>query len=180
MKKKPNWEKHKDMWEIEERENRAYVGLYEIVAEQLKEDKRQEAETYQNQLSENVLKPFFYAQEKAKLHHIIKHNTIMNEFVLIYPKDRHVILIPVRVTDEKGIVSVRYFVYLPEEKRMYKWTYFKPYVVANNVPDSHVNETLGQLTRWTFAYSTLDDESFWKQYVLVKELGGYKYLIPTD
>jgi hypothetical protein len=38
--KDPNWEKYKDMWGDEERENRAYIGLYELVADQLKKGKR--------------------------------------------------------------------------------------------------------------------------------------------
>jgi hypothetical protein len=40
LKKDPNWEKYKDMWEKEEKENQPFVGMYEIVADQLKEEEK--------------------------------------------------------------------------------------------------------------------------------------------
>ncbi len=40
LKKDPNWVKYKDIWEKEEKENQPYIGMYEIVADQLKEEKK--------------------------------------------------------------------------------------------------------------------------------------------
>jgi len=174
-KKDPKWERYKDMWETEELENRDYIGMYKMVTDQLKDMKKQEAEAYQKQISTTLLQPFFRQQENERLHHIIKHNTILEDFVLIYPKDRHVLLIPVKVTDDKGVTSVRYFVNLPGSSRVYEWTYFKPYISKGYV-DDHINESLGSVTKWTFANTTLDDDNFWNNFVLIKQGNAYKYL----
>ncbi|HEY4322475.1 MAG TPA: hypothetical protein VGN20_00775 [Mucilaginibacter sp.] len=176
LKKDPNWEKYKNMWAEGERTNRDYIGLYLIVADKLREEKQKEAKVYKNQLSETTLEPFFKAQVKSGQNHIIKYNKILNNFVLIYPKDRHVILIPVKVTDEKGTATVRFFVMLSGSHHIYEWTYFNPYALNNGYAGESINKMLGSITQWNFAYDTLDDASFWNNYVLLKQVDEYKYL----
>lgn len=173
--KDPKWEKYKDMWETEERENRDYIGLYTIVADQLKEAKKVDAKHFQRSYSEQVLDPFFNKEVQTKSDHINKFDKILDEFVLIYPKDRHVILTPLKVTDEKGNTNVRFFVTMPGSSQIYEWTYFSP-IAIKGYADALINGTLGKLTKWTFAFDTLDDNDFWNKYVLAKESSGYKYL----
>lgn len=175
-KKDPKWERYKNMWETEERENRDYVGLFEIVANQLKEEKKQETDVFKKNISATVLMPFFKEQVKSKLNHIASYDVILNNFVLIYPKDRQVILTPLKVTDEKGAKAIRFFVTVPATKQIYEWTYFKPHALDKGFADNPINEMLGSVTKWTFAYDTLDDTEFWNKYVWAKEGTDYKYL----
>jgi len=171
-----DWERKKNMWKMEERENRDYIGLYEIVAEQLKEEKESEELNYLKLISETILIPFFNEQAKTKLNNIAKFNSILDDFVLIYPKDRHILLSPVKITDEKGNIYIRYFVIVPATKHVYEWTYFKPYLLEKNYADSPINKMMGSITQWDFSYKTLDDEKFWNNYVLFKSGDQYKYL----
>ena len=175
-KKDPKWDRYQDMWATEERENRDYVGLFEIVASQLKEEKKQEADLYKNNISATILTPFFQEQVRSKLHHIAAYDNILNDFVLIYPKDRHVILTPLEVTDEKSAIAIRFFVTFPATKQIYEWTYFKPHPLDKGFADNPINEMIGSLTKWTFAYNTLDDADFWSKYVEVKDGNDFKYL----
>lgn len=41
--KSPEWEKYKNMWETEEREDRDYIGMYKIIADSLKNEKAKAA-----------------------------------------------------------------------------------------------------------------------------------------
>lgn len=173
--KDTKWEKYKAMWETEERENSDYIGLYTIVANQLKEDKKSEAKHFQQNYSKQVLDPFFKKQTESGSNHINKLNKILDNFVLIYPKDRHVILTPLKVTDEKGNVTLRFFVTMPNNTQIYEWKYFSP-IPVKGYADGLINDTLGKLTKWTFAYDTLDDTNFWNKYVLLKEGSDYKFL----
>lgn len=173
--KDPKWEKYKDMWETEERENRDYIGLFDIVADRLKEGKKAEAIRFQQNYSKQVLDPFFSKQAQAGVNHIKKFDKIINEFVLIYPKDKHVILTPLKVSDEKGDIVLRFFVSIPGNSEIYEWTYFSP-TPLKSYPSEGIIQTLGTLTKWNFAYSTLDDTGFWNKYILAKEGSRYKYL----
>ena len=173
--KDPKWEKYKDMWETEEHENRDYIGLYIIVADQLKEEKDVETKHFKQNYSKQLLEPFFKNQTNIGANHINKFDKILDDFVLIYPKSKDIILIPLKVTDEKGIVTIRFFVTMPNSPQIYEWTYFPP-IAINGYADGVINDTLGKLTKWTFAYDTLDDTNFWNKYVLIKDGNGYKYL----
>lgn len=175
-KKDPEWETYEDMWETEERENRDYVGLFKIVANQLKEEKEQEANVFKKNVSATILTPFFKEQVKSKLNHIVAYDRILNDFVLIYPKSREVILSPLTVTDEKGVKAIRFFVTVPATKQIYEWTYFKSHTVDKGFADDSINKMLGSVTKWNFAYDTLDDTEFWNKYVWAKEGNDYKYL----
>jgi hypothetical protein len=175
-KKDPKWEKYKEMWAMEEREDRDYIGLYEMVAEQLKAEKKDGANGYRKYLSDNVLRPFFKEQAIAKLNHIVKFDAILNDFELIYPKDRHLVLSPVKLTDEKGDTYIRFFVVEPATKHIYEWTYFKPYLLNKGYSDEPITKMIGSLTQWNFSYDNLDDADFWNNYVLTKDGNDYKYL----
>jgi hypothetical protein len=113
---------------------------------------------------------------KSKLHHIADYDDILDDFVLIYPKDRQVILTPLTVTDEKGAKAIRFFVTFPATRQIYEWTYFKPHALNKGFADNPINEMLGSLTKWNFAYDTLDDAEFWSKYVGIKEGNDFKYL----
>ena len=55
--KDPNWDKYKDMWASEELENRDYIGMYELVADQLKQESATADSVFKAQLYNKVLLP---------------------------------------------------------------------------------------------------------------------------
>jgi hypothetical protein len=175
--KDPNWEKYKDMWESEERENRDYIGLYELVAESRKKEDEAIRDAYHDKIVNEILLPFYNKQIKSKANHIVKLNDEPKYFTLIYSKSKEAIINPLKVTDEKGITSIRYFVLIPKTNEIYEWTLVKPNIIKKGeYADSPVNDTMGSATQWTYAYKTLDDTTFWNEKVLLIEGNTYKYL----
>jgi hypothetical protein len=175
--KDPDWEKRKLMLESEERENRDYIGLYELVANTRKEEDNAKRDAYNDRIRDEILLPFYNKQIKSKANHIAKLNEGAKYFTLIYSKNKEAIINPIKVTDEKGVISIRYFVLIPNTNQMYEWTLVKPNILkGGEYADNPVNNTMGSVTKWTYAYKTLDDDAFWKEKVLLKDEGNFKYL----
>jgi hypothetical protein len=172
----PNWEKYKKMWETEERENREYIGQYELVADQLKNEKEAANSAFRKRLITDLLIPFYDRQVKSKLNHISK-AAKPEEFNLIYPADMHIVINPIKITDENGVTRIRYFVFFPQKNEVYEWTLITPHVLGKNeYTDEPILKTMNALTTWDYSYKTLDDQPFWDEKVLTKEGAGYKYL----
>ncbi|MGZ3822975.1 MAG: hypothetical protein ACXVB6_20450, partial [Mucilaginibacter sp.] len=70
--KDPQWEKYKNMWADEERENRDYIGQYELVASNLKKEKEVADKAFRNHIKTDIMVPFYYACVKSQSNHIIK------------------------------------------------------------------------------------------------------------
>lgn len=174
--KDPKWEKYHDMWEMEERENRDYIGLYAMVADKMKEDYKALTKKWELSIANEYLNPVLDAQVKAKANHIVSYNPVLKDQVMIYSKARRIILSPVQVIDEQQTKSIRWFITLPADHKVYEWTRFKPYIMNNGFADDGIVPTLSKITKWDFSYTTLDDENFWKNEVLLKEGTHYKYL----
>jgi hypothetical protein len=177
LRKNPDWEKHKDLYETEERENRDYIGIYKLVADQLKQVAATADSTFKDYEFNNVLLPFYEQQVNLKLNHFRKITKNDGYYCLIYPKDKQILINPVEVTDENGVNQVRYFVLIPETKGIYEWTLVKPNILkTEEYSDNPINNTIGALTKWNLSYKTLDDDSFWQNNVLAKDGTVYKYL----
>jgi len=175
--KDPNWEKNKDIWESEEREDRDYIGLYEIVADKMKAENAAFDSTFRSQFVTTNLVPFYNKQIKSRLNHIVGLVDRTGYYSLVYPKDKHIILNPIEVIDEKGIYSIRYFVFIPKTNEVYEWTLVKPNILKQGeYTDDPINKTIGALTEWNFSHDTLDDNTFWDEKVLGKDTNGFKYL----
>jgi len=175
--KDPNWEKYKDMWASDERENHDYIGLYTLVADELKKEKEAEDRAFRNQITTSYLLPFYNKQVKLKLNHIIKLTSNPKDFNLIYPKDKRVVINAISITDEKGTITIRYFVLLPETNEVFEWQLVKPNILhKNDYTDNPISNTINAFTKWDFSCPTLDDDIFWSKRVLLKEDGNYKYL----
>lgn len=174
--KDPDWEKYKDMWAMDEREDRDYIGLYEIVANKLKEENAAADLSFRKLQIAGLLLPFYQDQVRLKSNHIFKADT-PEVFYLIFPKDKHVILNPIKITDEKGIMSIRYFIFIPKTNEVYEWIFPERNVLGKDgYTDEPINKAIGALTVWDLSYKTLDDDNFWNEKVMAKDGAGYKYL----
>ncbi|MDO3625496.1 hypothetical protein [Mucilaginibacter sp. BT774] len=174
--KDPKWEKYKLMWDTEERENRDYIGMNEMIANSLKNDKEEDNRVFKEKMIKDILLPFYKAQIQSHSNHIIKLEDTSEDFLLIFPKDRHVVLNPIRITNENGITTARYFVLLPNTKELYEWTLIRPTLLNVTHNENPIIYALSAFTIWDYSFKTLDDDAFWNYKVLAKEGGNYKYL----
>ncbi|MEO7213770.1 hypothetical protein [Mucilaginibacter sp.] len=174
--KDPDWEKYKKMWADDEKENREYVGQYELIADELKAGKREAEKKFRQRLVDLIL-PHYENMVKSKLNHFAKLGANYQFLNLIYPASGDVVLNPFKVVDENGVARIRFFVLIPKDNQLYEWTLPKPYVLKKGeYTDEPITNTIKAFTTWNFADETLEDDAFWKEKILLKDGGSYKYL----
>jgi hypothetical protein len=116
----------------------------------------------------NVLIPFY---EKQSFPFTFSESTT----ILIYTGQRDVVIHPALIADEKGDLSIHYYVFL-NGNEAYEWTYF-PVESASELSIETVKTKLNALTGFFFEqYSIIRDQRFWDQYVLKKNGENYAYL----
>lgn len=177
--KDPEWNLYGEtIWKTEEKENRDYIGMYEIVATELKKIKDQENEKLDSTLSHSIFIPFYEKQVKNNPLDFAKYSMLYKKLTLIYPRERNVILNPLMVTNSKGEKTLHFYLAFTDTKTVYEWTYFKPKIIAEKVwhYGSDLIDQLKTITEWNFAFTTLDDKNFWDKYVLTKSGDNYTYL----
>ena len=172
LRKDPDWEKYgTSMWKTDEINNRPYIGLYEIVANNFKKELEKENVIFDK--SKTALFAQFYLNLKSKnaqtYHKISEHS-------LIYPADKSIVLNPTLITSKDGKKTIHYFVILANQNSVFEWTYFEPKKVTDNLYGSEVVDQISGLTDWNFSVDNLNDLGFWKKYFLQQTGGKYKYL----
>jgi hypothetical protein len=173
LKKDPEWDKYGDsIWETEEANNRDYIGLYEIVANVMKNENSEQNSEFEKQFVEKIFKPNYELLKKKDPNQYSK----ISEHSLIYSKTRKVAVNPVLITDNKGIKTIHYFVALDNSKDFYEWIYFTPIQVKDDFFGNEVVEQISSLTDWNFSNDNLNDIIFWNNNVLLKTGNDYKYL----
>ncbi len=167
-----DWEKYgESIWKTEEINNRPYLGLYEIVANNLQKELEKENSEFDKIKKELFAQ--FYLKLKSKnsetYHKISEHS-------LIYPADKSIVINPTLITSKEGKKTIHYFVILDNQNSVFEWTYFEPKIVTDNLYGSQVVEQISALTDWNFSVDNLNDMEFWNKYVLYKTESKYKYL----
>lgn len=159
--------------------NEGYFGLYEIVANQLKQEKRKQDEEFSEFIKTDFLPKFYesYCNENH-FNGYVKMNG--NDIPLIFPSDKSIILSPILLDKSNGIKELHFFVLIPNGVNnyiVYKWNYFEPIKPQyDSMYGQEVNKQLNQITKWNFSFDTLDDKNFWNNFVLIKTGDDYKYL----
>jgi hypothetical protein len=179
LKQNPDWNKYgKNMWKTQESNNRPYVGYYEIVANGLKQKKKEENENFEQRISETIFIPFYEKSITQNPKEFSKYSMMYKKLTLIYPEKRDVILNPIMITDGKGQNTLKYFLTFKDEKTIYEWTYLTSQTLPKKAwhYGSDIIEQLKPITEWNFGFNTLDDKIFWEKYVLLKTGNSYKYL----
>lgn len=151
------------------------------IIKQTKKEKINQAFRYYLELA--VLQPL---AEKLRIHHSNKYDKIVGmygaeHFTSIFPANKRTVLL---VTGAKGQTengyTVRYLLYMPGEGSIYEWEYFpscnSSFYDAGSVIDQLKTVTYWDNPGYLHSSCTLDDDRFWKQYVLLQENGEYKYL----
>lgn len=172
LKQDPDWEIYgESIWKEDEINNRPYIGLYEIVANSMRNDLEKENAEFDN-IQTGLFATFYL---KLKSGNPETYNKI-SEHSLIYPSNKSVVINPTLITNKTGTKTIHYFVMLDNKPNVYEWTYFEPKVVIDDYFGSQVVDQISSLTDWNFSVDNLNDMKFWNNYVLLKIGDNYKYL----
>ncbi|TCC89189.1 hypothetical protein EZ428_15925 [Pedobacter frigiditerrae] len=172
LRKDPDWEKYgTSMWKTDEINNRPYIGLYKIVANNFKKELEKENSIFDK--SKTALFAQFYQDLKAKNPQAYQK---ISEHSLIYPTNKSIVLNPTLITSKDGKKTIHYFVILANQNNVFEWTYFEPKKITDDLYGSEVVDQISGLTDWNFSVDNLNDMDFWKKYVLLQADGKYKYL----
>lgn len=171
LKNDPDWDEYGDnIWQTEEINNRDYIGLYEIVANQLIKDLKEKNDSYEENTKE------IFQRKYDSLEASSSEYTKISKHSLIFPKDRNFALNPVLIENSKGEKTIHYFLLTNNSKSFYEWTYFKPKKVDDRYYGDDVVDQISGLTDWNFSVYNLNDSKFWEKHVFKKESQGYSYL----
>ena len=135
-------------------------------------------------ISNDVFKPFYENQKKQKPVEFNDYALLdKDEFILIFPKTKEVILNPIQIINSSGEKQIRYFLLFKKNMQIFEWTYFVQHPLDEKKikkPIWHygsiIMAQLETLTKWNFSFATLDDKNFWDKYVLAGSGDNYKYL----
>lgn len=170
--KDPTWDKYgKSIWQTDEINNRDYIGMYEIVAESL----RDKIQIENNVFKTKTKQQFSTLYEKLKKEYPETYIEI-DEHSLIFPTNKSVVINPAVIKSSKGVRTIHYFVLVSDKNEFYEWTYFNPKVVKEIFFGDEVVDQIGSLTNWNFSVDNLNDKKFWAESVLLKINDTYKYL----
>ena len=179
LRKDPKWEEMKKSWESQERLNRPYIGMYQIVKDFLETQRLHEKAAFEKRIRKEFYKPLIDSLGKDNFFPLTWNGVEEYELVLVYPEKKDIVLSPVKIKDKDGKMRLHYYIIIPATKEVYEWTYFKPEIAGDRyetMAATVMNRSMSTLTQWNFSHETLDDDNFWKKYVLLKENGSYKYL----
>lgn len=175
--KDPEWEKNKEMWASNAQEDRPYIGLYEIVATQLMDEREASDKLKHQAITDRYINPV--TEKLQKKYETAQIKPASRDHVLIYPTDERAILCPVKVK-ESGKDEVLLYVVLVKQPdntyKTYEWTYLRQIDFKNTKSGPDLIDQLNTVTRWNYAYTRLDDDKFWNERVLLKSGGSYQFL----
>jgi len=180
LREDPEWQKnYASGYRNFELENRPYVGMYKLVANQIKTERMAKEAALEQRLLEEYVKPLL-PKLKSKYDYedlTLKHGVV--DFMMLYPLANDVFICPIRVRNKEGKKWIQYVVLIPNVKGrydLYEWTYLNPDDFVNEKNDPRFSEQIKTLTKWAFGYEYLEDEAFWQNYVLKKEGNSFLYL----
>lgn len=179
LKQEPDWDEYGEtIWKTQEINDRPYVGLYEIVANQLKKETAEKAKNFHQNIIEEVIRPLSERIKVEGNYEIVSLKQMSKDYLLIYPNDKSILLTPIKVKEKDGEMFLRYFVLIPNKDNYdtYEWNYLDPKKFKNTQLGPSFMDQINTLTTWNFSFKNLDDKEFWDKYVLVKSNGEYKYL----
>ncbi|MBX2922236.1 MAG: hypothetical protein KF746_08600 [Chitinophagaceae bacterium] len=162
-----------------------FVGMPELVAYIKQEEKQALLKAHSHYLYLETFKPMMDRLRAEYFEAYTEFITLYSlEPTLIFSTCRNFVLTPIMVKNAKEEYHINWFFRHGDEKKMYRWNYFNPetYHSSFHYSQEIIND-LSTLCYWndhTYLNSscTLDDDHFWKSYVLINENGRYKYLEP--
>jgi len=179
LKQEPDWDEYGEtIWKTQEINDRPYIGLYEIVANQLKKEAAEKAKNFDQNIIEEIIRPLSVRIKMEGNYEIVSLKQMSKDYLFVYPNDKSILLTPIKVKEKDGEMFLRYFVLIPNKDNydIYEWNYLDPKKFKNTQLGPSFMDQINTLTTWNFSYKNLDDKEFWEKYVIVKSNGEYKYL----
>lgn len=179
LKQEPDWDKYGEtIWKTQEVNDRLYIEYYEIVANQLKKEAAAKVEYFDRNLIDEIIRPLSEKIKTEKNYEIVSLKQMSKDHLLIYPTDKSIILIPIKVKEKDGEFFLKYFVLIPNKDNydIYEWNYLDQKKFKNSQLGPSFMEQINTLTAWNFSYKNVDDKEFWEKYILAKARDNYRYL----
>lgn len=160
-----------------------YIGYPSLVGYIMQEEKMQVMQAHQRYLVLDVIEPFLRQLRATRFNEFKRIST--RSFIhpeMIFSTHRDYALIPLIVVNQQNEGHLYYFFWHAQEKTMYRWKYFDLKKVDDDYNyDEDIIEDLSKLTYWNTtnflqSFCTLNDDIFWKHYVLAKDKDNYRYL----
>lgn len=177
--KRPDFEKYEHLKD-DARRNTPYVGMYNIVARALRQQKSEEYDRFEAELTEEMMQPLLDKLVSEQPDRFQTYSKLRDNFIYIYPEDKSLILSPLLVVDDQARRRIQYFVLFPDDGAVYEWIYLESTYIEDykGYFGSKIINQLSPIVEWNFGYDTLEEPTFWNSYVLEKDNGEYKYLRP--
>jgi hypothetical protein len=152
--------------------------LYEIVADGLKIEQSEMNKNFDKTIIETYVNPYITELTSNGNYEQVTLNQMSKPHLLIYPKEKNIIICPYNIKRKKEDKFINYLVLIKTESGYdpYKWNYLNSDDFKNKANGPSFMEQIKTLTDWNFSFKTLDDSEFWKKYVLLKEEDDFKYL----
>lgn len=160
-----------------------FIGHPSLVGYIMQEEKMNVMQAHQRYLALDVIEPFIRQLRATRFNEFKRIST--RSYIhpeMIFSIHRDYALIPLIVVNQQSERHLYYFLWHDKDKTMYQWKYFDlKKVDADYNYDEDIIEDLSQLTYWNTtnflqSFCTLNDEHFWRNYVLAKEDNNYLYL----
>ncbi|PQJ12037.1 hypothetical protein CJD36_009625 [Flavipsychrobacter stenotrophus] len=175
--KEPEWNENKNtVWNTEERENRPYLGMYDVVATRLKKEQADSIQKMEHRITDRYLVPILNKAAKP-VGKTAGQQFDLEKVSMVYPSDLSRILCFVH--EAEGQKQSTMIVLLLKDGpgfRAYEWTYLSQdkYRIKNQSTD--FLDLVNTLIDWNFAWPALNSDLFWNKYVLARDGNSYKYL----
>jgi hypothetical protein len=160
-----------------------YGDIPYIVSSIMADRKEALNKAYSRYLNETIFIPFSRKMRIYFPNEFCKFQGLYSEdFELIFPESKEYLLMVTRVKNSESEYKLVYFYYDQMNKDFYQWIYPKPRISSFSYHYAEdIIDDLKGICDWDsylFLNSsrTLDEQSFWDNYVLKLENGGYKYL----
>jgi hypothetical protein len=169
-----------EIFESQVEENLPYVGMYEIVAENLKNEKYKNLTKVKSEINSKNFTPFFKQLQRENPGEYAYFKEYPDGYELIFSSGMNAFICPVYYRTKSVSQKLKFFVFLPDNPgEIYLWTEPGTVEVESWQGGRHVIETMMEYTRWDYGYRTLDDTDFWENHILKKENGNFINLVPA-
>jgi hypothetical protein len=166
--------------DIEEEE---FLEMPRLVAFIKQEKKKEVNHAFRKYINEEIFKPFF---AKLKIKYPEEYNSFSylgsEEFILIFPEHKKVVMMIVMVLNIDEDPRIEYFIYKKDSQKIYQWNFTKRKKTVSQFDFAEeVLDTLSALSNWNHpgflnSSRTMDDEQFWNEHVFKQEGNKFIYL----
>jgi hypothetical protein len=158
---------------------REFTGIPLLVANQMRDARYTAQKEFETGIRDSIVEPLF---QKRHTSGQPDSNFDTLYWMKVFPnRDRSLLLVPVGIYQRSTDSLLRsYWLLISDKKGGYESYIWNSAVLIANARDHNVVARLNELSMWSFNHYSIDDETFWSEYVLKREGDHYRYLVPLE